>query len=249
MIDGRRVLGLITARGGSKGLPGKNVRDLCGHPLIAWTIEAATGARSLDDVVLSTDSPEIAAVAERYGATVPFLRPAELAGDAASSIDVVAHAVQWLRDHGSEYDYVMLLEPTSPLREASDIDAAMRALVDSGACSIVGVCRADTVHPAFMYKVGTGGRMAPLMPGAPSDGLRRQDVEPVYFLEGSVYASRLPDLFERGGFNHDDTIGYEVPKWKAPEIDDMVDLLYVEAIMRHRGIDKQRRNFRAAATP
>jgi N-acylneuraminate cytidylyltransferase/CMP-N,N'-diacetyllegionaminic acid synthase len=236
LIDGRRVLGLITARGGSKGLPGKNVRELCGHPLIGWTVAAGLGARSLDDLVVSTDSPEIAAVAERYGATAPFLRPEELAGDTASSMDVVAHAIGWLRDQGRSYDYLMLLEPTSPLRDAADIEAALRRLLDSGATSIVGVCRADAVHPAFMYRVGDGDRLRPFMPQTKMDALRRQDTEAVYYLEGSVYASRLPDLFERGGFNHGDTIGYEVPKWKAPEIDDIVDFMLVEAIIRHRKI-------------
>lgn len=236
MIDGRRVLGLITARGGSKGLPGKNVRELCGHPLIGWTVAAGVAASSLDDLVVSTDSPEIAAVAESYGATAPFLRPAELASDTASSMDVVEHAVGWLREQGRSYDYLMLLEPTSPLRDAADIEAALRFLVDSGATSVVGVCRADTIHPAFMYRVGAGDRLRPFMPQASADALRRQDTEPLYYLEGSVYASRLPDLFERGGFNHSDTIGYEVPKWKSPEIDDIVDFMLVEAIIRHRGI-------------
>lgn len=237
MIDGRKVLALITARGGSKGLPGKNVRELGGHPLIAWSISAGLASELVDDLVVSTDSPEIASVAEKYGAQVPFMRPDALAGDTATSMDAVAHALSWLRDAGREYDYLVLLEPTSPLREASDIDAALRRLVDSRSVSIVGVCRAETVHPAFMYRVGSGEKLIPYVDGSSPETLRRQDTEPLFFLEGSVYASRLPDLLERGGFYHADTIGYEVPKWKAPEIDDMVDFLLVEAIIRERGIE------------
>ena len=236
MIEGKRVLGLITARGGSKGLPGKNVRDLCGHPLIAWTVAAALGAEPIDDVVVSTDSPDIAAVAKRYGAEVPFMRPSKLAGDTATSMDVVAHALDRLREAGREYGYLVLLEPTSPLREAADIDLALRRLIDTGAVSIVGVARAGSVHPAFMYRSGADGRLLPFLPVPDRESLRRQDTEPVFFLEGTVYASRLPDLIERGGFYHADCVGYEVPKWKSPEVDDIIDFLLVEAIMKHRGV-------------
>ena len=238
MIDGKRVLGLITARGGSKGLPGKNIRPLCGKPLIAWTIEAGERASAIDDLVLSTDSEEIVEVARRHGAEVPFLRPAELASDTASSIDVVMHALDWLRAKGREYDLLVLLEPTSPLREAADIDAALRQMLDAGAVAIAGVCRADTVHPAFMFRRGRGERLEPFMQKS-AESLRRQDVEPLFFLEGSVYASTIPAFRERRGFYHGDTLGYEVPKWKAPEIDDIVDFMFVEAIMKHRGWDRQ----------
>lgn len=238
MIDGKRVLGLVTARGGSKGLPGKNVRDLCGKPLIAWTIEAGLHSDAIDDLVLSTDSEEIAEVGQRHGAEVPFRRPAELASDTASSIDVVIHALDWLRGQGRDYDLLVLLEPTSPLREARDIDAALRQMLDHGATAIAGVCRADTVHPAFMFRKALAGRLVPYLTHS-ADAVRRQEVEPLFYLEGTVYASTVPAVRERRGFYHDDTIGYEVPKWKAPEIDDIVDFLFVEAIMKHRGLHRR----------
>lgn len=237
MIEGQKVLGLVLARGGSKGLPGKNVRDLCGKPLIAWTIEAACAARCLDALVVSTDDKAIASLAKQYGAEVPFIRPPELASDTASSIDVVEHAIEFLAAAGRTFDIVVLLEPTSPLREPSDIDGAVARLVESGAGSIVSVCRAEATHPAFMYRLDTGAHLKPFLARQP-DGLRRQELEPVYFLEGTIYASHVNVLKERRSFYHDDTIAYEVPKWKSIEIDDMEDFIMVEAIVKHKGLAK-----------
>ena len=136
MIDGRGVIAIIPARGGSKGLPGKNVRPICGKPLIAWTIEKALRSRHLDTVMVSTDSPEIAEIAERYGAEVPFLRPDNLATDTASSYDVIDHALCHYRDiESSEFTYTALLEPTSPLREDDDIDRMIERLDGARAVS------------------------------------------------------------------------------------------------------------------
>jgi len=237
VIEGRKVLGLVVARGGSKGLPGKNVRDLCGKPLIAWTIDAARAARCLDAVVVSTDDKATAELASRHGAEAPFIRPAALASDTASSVDVVEHAIDFLAAAGRTFDIVVLLEPTSPLREPGDIDGAVARLVKSGAGSIVSVCRTETTHPAFMYRLGAGAHLTPFLDRQPN-GLRRQELEPVYFLEGTIYASRVNVLKERRSFYHDDTIAYEVPKWKSIEIDDLEDFLMVEAIVKHKGLAK-----------
>ncbi len=235
MIEGFKVLGLVTARGGSKGLPGKNIRDLCGKPLIAWTIDAARAATCLDAIVVSTDDPEIAAVAERYGAEVPFLRPAELAADTASSIDVVIHAIDFLAATGRVFDLVVLLEPTSPLREASDIDNGLSLMLSSGADAVVSVCRAECAHPAFMYRQRPDARLVPFMDQQPT-GLRRQEIESVFFLEGTLYASRVDVLKTKRSFYHEGTIAYEVPKWKSIEIDDLDDFVMVEALTKHKGL-------------
>lgn len=236
MIDGFRVLGLIPARGGSKGLPGKNTRDLCGKPLIAWTIDAARASSCLDAVVVSTDDSSIAAIAAKYGAEVPFLRPADLAGDTASSIDVVIHAIDALAAEGRVFDLVVLLEPTSPLREASDIDNGVSRMLSMGAGAVVSVCRAESAHPAFMYRQRADERLVPFMERQPT-GLRRQEIEPLYFLEGSLYASRIDVLRTKCSFYHDDTIAYEVPKWKSIEIDDLDDFLMVEALAKNKGLN------------
>jgi N-acylneuraminate cytidylyltransferase/CMP-N,N'-diacetyllegionaminic acid synthase len=236
MIDGARVLGLVTARGGSKGLPGKNLRDLCGRPLIAWSIDAVLQSQFIDDLVVSTDSQEIANAARGYGAEVPFLRPHELATDTTTSVDVIVHAISWLQTAGREYGYIVLIEPTSPLREPQDIDAALRQMVDANADAIVSVCRAETTHPVFMYRRDCQGLLTPYAGGAGATP-RRQDTEPVFFLEGTVYASKIATLLEQRTFCHEGTLGYEVPKWKSPEIDDIIDFLLVESIIRHRGIN------------
>lgn len=235
MIAGKKILGLIPARGGSKGLPGKNTRSFCGRPLISWTIDAALESGCIDALVVTTDDRNIAEVARASGAEVPFLRPPELATDTASSIDVAIHAIDWLQKAGHSFDMMILLEPTSPLREASDIKAGISLLLSSGAGTVVGVCRAESAHPAFMYRRGADGRLTPFLDAQPT-GLRRQDIEPVFYLEGTLYVSWIDVFRSRRSFYHDDTVGYEVPKWKSIEIDDMTDFVMAEAVARHKGL-------------
>ncbi|MCI0533120.1 acylneuraminate cytidylyltransferase family protein, partial [bacterium] len=133
-----KTLGIITARGGSKGIPRKNIKELMGKPLIAYTILAAKGSALLSRAIVSTDDAEIAEIARMHGADVPFMRPAELAEDASTSIAVVQHAVSWIRENENEiYDYVMILQPTSPLRTAEDIDACIKIADETHADSVM----------------------------------------------------------------------------------------------------------------
>jgi CMP-N,N'-diacetyllegionaminic acid synthase len=235
MIGTSSVLGLLLARGGSKGLPGKNIRMLRGKPLVAWSVEAALASKYVDAVVISTDSNEIADVAVKYGSEAPFRRPASLASDTATSMDAILHALNWLSEHGRTFEYVALLEPTSPLREPTDIDQALETLSASTAQSIVSVCQAASIHPAFMYRLQPNGALAPYL-SSDSKHLRRQDIEPLYFLDGTIYIAKTSTLPTLRTFYHEQTLGFEVPKWKSPEIDDEIDFLHVEAIMKHRGI-------------
>ncbi len=235
MVSGYSVLGVVTARGGSKGLPGKNIRPFCGKPLIAWSIDTAFGTNLLDAVVVSTDDPQIASVAKQYGAEVPFLRPPELAGDTASSIDVVLHAIDTLKVSGREFDIVVLLEPTSPLRESDDIRAALEKMLVAGAGAVVSVCRAESTHPAFMFRQEENSRLSPFMERSPT-GLRRQEIEPLYFLDGTIYASRIDVLRAKRSFYHNGTVAYEVPKWKSLEIDDIDDFQMIEALAKNKGL-------------
>jgi CMP-N,N'-diacetyllegionaminic acid synthase len=233
-IASARVLGLITARGGSKGLPGKNIRPLCGKPLIEWSIHAAKGAGCIDHIVVSTDDAAIAEVAQRAGADVPFQRPSELATDSASSVDVTIHAIDTLAKTDRAFDIVVLLEPTSPLRESVDIDEAVQRLIQTGAGAVVSVCRAVNTHPAFMFSLDERGRLQPYLERHPT-GRRRQDIDPVFFLDGTIYASRIDVLKTKRSFYHEDTVAFEVPKWKSLEIDDSDDFIMVEALMAKRG--------------
>lgn len=236
MIDGKRVLALVPARSGSKGLPGKNIRPLHGKPLLAWPIEAAKASRHVDRVIISTDSPAYAELARQAGAESPFLRPESLASDAAPSIDFILHAIDTLQAEGDLYDYLLLLEPTSPLTEASDIDAALESLAARRdvADAIVGVTPMVSTHPAFAVRLTAQGVMQPY--AAPSFGQlpRRQDTEPLFSLDGSLYISSIEALRRERGFCHTRTLPYVTPRWKSFEVDDLVDFVCIEAILAQR---------------
>lgn len=232
MIHGKRVLALVPARSGSKGLPGKNIRPLGGKPLLAWPIEAALASHFVDRVVVSTDSEHYASLARAAGADVPFLRPADLASDDTPSIDFILHAVDTLAAAGEYYDYLLLLEPTSPLTEASDIDRALAALAahEAMADAIVGVSALVSTHPAFAVRVEGDGLIAPY--ASPSFGQlpRRQDTEPLYSLDGSLYASTVAALRRERSFCHARTLPYITPRHKSFEVDDLLDFICIEAI-------------------
>jgi len=233
MIDHKRVLVVIPARGGSKGLPGKNIIEVNGKPLLAWPIMAALGAACVDKVIVSTDDEKMAGVAQEHGAEIPFMRPAELATDTASSISVLEHAITWLQERNDLYDYIVLLEPTSPLTTGRDIDKALRKLHANRdiADAIVGVCRLEVMHPQF--NVTVNGRGLIESEHGFSAPIRRQDLEDTYYFEGSLYISDVRKLLEKKNFCHDRTLGYIVPKWQAFEIDDAIDLMCVRTIFSH----------------
>jgi CMP-N,N'-diacetyllegionaminic acid synthase len=236
MIDGKRVLAIVPARSGSKGLPGKNVRMLHGRPLLAWPILAARASECVDRVICSTDDADYAELARQAGADVPFLRPAELAADTAPSLGFILHVVDTLAAQGEHYDYIVLLEPTSPLTEGADVDAALAELHDARdrADAIVGVTLLETVHPAFCVTQSANGLIAPLNGGDFAELPRRQDLPPVYALDGSLYISTPQALRDHHGFAHRRTLGFVTARHKALEIDDIVDFWCVEGVMAHR---------------
>lgn len=235
MYKNKTFLAIIPARGGSKGLPGKNIKELCGKPLIAWSIEAGLKSKYLDEVVVSTDYQNIAEIAKKYGASVPFLRPDFLASDTATSFDAVKHVIEFYKDElKKEYEYIVLLEPTSPLREDTDIDNAIEQLLASNANSIVGICKTEDQNPAFLVCKDNDDFISGYE-NKDMKVLRRQDIEDVYFFEGTIYVSKLDVLLERKTFYHENTIGYEVPKYKSLEVDDIDDFIMVEAMMKYKG--------------
>ena len=230
----KTFLGIIPARAGSKGLPGKNTRRLCGKPLIAWSVQAGLKSKYLDEVVVTTDSPKIRCVALRHGAHAPFLRPRSLATDTAPTFGALRHAIDFYEKKGRRFDYVVLLEPTSPLREVSDIDGPIRRLLDRPtARAIVSVCRSESAHPAFLARKDRAGFLRGYRSKRMSEA-RRQDIDDVYFPDGTIYVSETRTLLREKTFYHERTLGYEVPKWKSPEVDDLHDFVVVEALMKHR---------------
>ena len=228
-------MAIIPARSGSKGLPGKNIKMLHGRPLLGWPVMAAKNSKYVDKVIVSTDSEEFADIARAQGAEVPFMRPAVLSGDTAKSVDVVLHALDFLRDGGKEYSYVVLLEPTSPMTEAGDIDTALTRLEenDAGAVSIVGISKVEAAHPAFDVCLDEkSGAIRPYR-HALGQSIRRQDLEPLYFFDGSLYISDVRALYQHRTFYHEATLGYVTPRWKALEIDSMFDFICAKAVMEN----------------
>ncbi|MBC8331869.1 MAG: acylneuraminate cytidylyltransferase family protein [Anaerolineae bacterium] len=224
------VLALIPARGGSKGVPNKNIARVGGKPLVAWTILAAKQVRSVDRIVVTTDSPEIARVARDYQAEVPFIRPPELALDDTPGMPPILHAIQWLETNQSYCpDYIMCLQPTSPLRSSQDIDAVIRIALDKDADSIVSVSSVQQ-HPQWMKYVDAEGRMADYFPAADLI-MRRQDLPPVYALNGAIYLTRRNILLEKETWYAPETYAYIMPPERSIDIDTSWDLYLTNLLL------------------
>jgi len=231
------VLGLIPARGGSKGIPGKNIVPLAGKPLLAWTCEAARASRSLSRVLLSTDDSQIAEVGRACGVEVPFLRPPELARDDTPSVDVAVHALQWLADHeGWRAEVLVLLQPTSPLRRAEHIDAAVAELERTGADTVVSVVEVPhNFHPWSVMK-RNGEWLEDFLPPAPGlDRFRRQNLPRLYARNGpAVLVTRALTILTRHSFYGERVAGYLMERGPSLDIDDPEDLELAELRMGKR---------------
>lgn len=216
-------LGLITARGGSRGIPGKNLAPLAGRPLIAWTIGAARRCSCLERVVVSTDDPDIARVSRQLGAEVPFLRPAHLAADDSPHLDTVLHALDWLEENqGYRPLAVVLLQPTSPLRRARDIEGAVKLWQDQKAQCVVSVCPAPS-HPYLVKRLDPKGTLVDFVP-TPPGYLRRQDLPPALALNGAIYVADPEFLRRERTWFGPRTYPYHMPASRSLDIDTPWDL-------------------------
>ena len=226
MIAGQSVLAIVPARGGSKGVPRKNLRMAGGKPLLAWTVETARRSRYVDRLIVSSEDAEIIATARELGCDVPFVRPADLARDDTPGIDPVLHALATL----PPFDWVVLLQPTSPLRSAQDIDGCIEACALHGANACVSVSRADQ-SPYWMFSMESDNRLRPLLPDRQLPD-RRQDLPPVYLLNGAVYVARRAWLMEVRSFITEETRGYAMPGKRSIDIDTEQDLKLFELIVQ-----------------
>ena len=231
MIDGLSVLALIPARGGSKGLPSKNILPVGGRPLLTWTIHAARASRYVDRLVLSSDDPAIIAVAEHEGCEAPFRRAAALATDEASSADVVLDAIGRLPG----YDVVVLLQPTSPLRINVDIDATLETLCHHGAEACVTVRPAEE-HPYWTFHLEASGHLTPYCTTTDGIPVQRQQLPTAWCLNGAVYAARIPWFLRTKTFIGAQTVAHPMSAERSVDIDTLADLERVECLLReHAG--------------
>lgn len=218
MKNKKKLLAIIIARGGSKGIPRKNLSVINGFPLIYWTINAAKNSIYIDKVILSSDDEEIISTASIFGVTESIRRSDELSGDDVSSVDVVLDAI----DLYGDYEYVLMLQPTSPLRTSQDIDSAYLAVSNSGADSIVSVCRSKET-PYWTYRLDEFGGLVSLLE-VPKDGYRRQNLPQTYYLNGAIYIARTEYLLREKSYISNGTLSYVMEESKSLDIDTMEDL-------------------------
>jgi CMP-N-acetylneuraminic acid synthetase len=242
MGAGLRVLGIVTARGGSRSVPRKNIRLLCGKPLLAWTAEAALAAKRLARVVLSTEDEEIAEVGRRCGLEVPFLRPPELARDDTPTLPVLRDAVRRLEAQGERYDAICLLQPTCPLRRAEHIDGCIELLERAGADAVVTVLEVPAKynpHWVYFQEAATPGEAGiaalRLSTGEAAPIPRRQDLPPAFHREGSVYVTRRDALMEQGSLYGERLVGFVMDPAESVNIDAPEDWARAERLLRTRG--------------
>jgi len=229
------TLTIIPARGGSKGVPRKNVRLVGGKPLIAWSIEAARQSNLVGDFHVSTDDEEIAAVAREWGASV-LPRPADLAGDRTPMIEVIEHALHECESRRDKpYDSFLLLQPTAPMRLPEDIDGALTALADSGADSVISVYQVEDAHPARMYLIESN-TLRPFCDEPP--GSLRQDLPDVYHRNGAIYACTRKFLVAQRRLWGGRIAPYVMPKDRSANIDDPQDLAIADFLLSQPQLDQ-----------
>ena len=219
MFDDHKILALIPARGGSKGIKNKNIIDLCGKPLIQYSIDAAKNSKYVDDVVVSTDSELIAEIAKKIGADVPFIRPAEFAQDKSKSSDVVIHAVNALKQMGREYDCVVFLQPTQPLRTSEDIDNSISIFYRNNRKSVLSVCEVEN-HPLLIRTIENGELKSLLNVNS---SVRRQDMPKYYCVNGCIYINAIEEINSNLSQN-DNLMPYIMDASRSVDIDELSDL-------------------------
>ena len=232
MKNNNKILAIIPARGGSKGVPGKNIKILAGKPLIAWTIETALSVPCLDRVIISTDDRDILEIGRQYGADVPFLRPEKIAADDTLDMPVYEHALSWLADNELFYpDIIVWLRPTVPLRITEDIEKALDLLIKKEPDWVRSVCEVDH-HPYWMYKLNEG-RMESFIEGIQiKNYMRRQSLPPAYRLNGAVDATWRSTILEKKLLYSGVIEAYIMPGDRSIDIDTPLDFKFLETIMK-----------------
>ena len=228
MFKNKKILAVITARGGSKRLPNKNILDLDGKPLISYTIESAKKSKYIDKVIVSTDDNKIAEISKKYGAETPFIRPAELSNDTADSISVIKHSIEFFN---KEFDYVILLQPTSPLRKTEDIDGAIE-LLKSDIEAVVSVCEID--HSPLWANTLPEDKLMTSFIKEEVKNKRSQDLPTYYRLNGAIYIADIAYLYKLNGFIGNKTKAYVMSQNNSIDIDTELDFRLAEIILKSK---------------
>ncbi|MHC9543652.1 MAG: acylneuraminate cytidylyltransferase family protein [Vulcanimicrobiota bacterium] len=230
MYKNYKIIALIPARGGSKGLPGKNIKPLLGKPLIAWSVQQAKSAKYIDRIIVSTDNEQIADISKQYGAEIPFMRPKIIAEDSTPMIDVIFQAISFLENQNDKYQLLLLLEPTSPLRKKGDLDNAVANLIENfdNADSLVSLGEIHLEHP-YIAKTVDDKYVKPFMNEKTTT--QRQQLPKIYFPYGVAYLSKVETLLKEKSFYQKRTIPYFIERWQGYEIDDIYDFYCIETIL------------------
>lgn len=235
MKDNQRILALIPARGGSKGLPRKNIKELNGKPLIAYSIASAMESKYIlkEDIICSTDSEEIAEIARKFGAQVPFIRPKELAADESTTMSVILHAMDWIEKNiDRKYGYLIFLSPTSPLRTGKHIDEAIKILFEKKGSGLVSVTRAS--ESPYWMKIKTGeGKLLHFI-GESDKYNRRQACPDVYVLNGAIYIAKWKVLKEDKSFEKRDCYGFIMDRESSADVDSLMDFKIAGLILKEK---------------
>lgn len=226
MIHKKKVLAIIPARGGSKGLPRKNILDLGGLPLIAWTIRAAQNSKYIDKVILTSDDAEICSIAEQYQCDVPFIRPKELASDTATTASVVLHALEQLDE---AFELIVLLQPTSPFRTEQHIDEAIEYYEEHHSQSLVSVSSL-TKSPEWLFNLDSNNKLMPLLAHFQTV-TRRQDAQKAYYLNGSIYLFNKEQFMNHPCFIDENTEAYFMDEYSSIDIDSINDLNFARFLL------------------
>jgi N-acylneuraminate cytidylyltransferase len=226
-----KVLAVIPARGGSKGLPGKNIKPLQKKPLIGWSIESAKQSKLIHKTIVSSDDNDIIRIAKEFGAETPFVRPDELASDTSSTKDVLKHALNYFNSLGEHYDYLVLLQPTTPFRKVGDIDNMITLAKESNADMVVSV-KETTSNPYYvLFEEDDNGC---LQKSKPSNFTRRQDCPTVYEYNGSVYVIKVSSLLENDSLSFNKTIKYKMDEFHSVDIDNQFDFDFAEFMLTRK---------------
>jgi len=229
MYKNKKFLAIIPARAGSKGIPHKNIMNICGKPLIAYTIEAGRKSKYIDEIIVSTDSYIIKGIAEQYGAMVPFLRPDKLSNDSARSIDVVIHVMEYYKNNNITFDYIILLQPTSPLRTFKHVDEAIEKLMKCNGVSLVSMCKVEE-NPIFMRSI-QNEKLKEII-RFEGTNFRRQDIPAFYIFNGAIYINSCDMLIHQKKFVDENTMPYIMNKESSADIDTLLDVRLVEVIIK-----------------